>query len=191
MGLHARREHGFGIVAEGPYCNRLSRTRRHRLYGGYTTTVFAGCVETIAHLSGCDRYARDRCTVARAGDITQSTVLCVLVAQWPRGVPRVLLVLFLQRAPAAFLESSLSAGLQHRAARAVLGAELGVGVSVVSLSSRGSGLVLQTRNTGRTGATDGVVLDRRHYGVFYAFHDAGVLLHADLPGAGTADRLGS
>src|SRR5215471_1875817 len=60
---------------------------------------------------------------------------------------------------------------------------------VVGLSVRGSPIVVRTRDSRGTRAFDGSLLDRRRHGFLHVFHDAGVLLDADLPGAGIADRV--
>ena len=67
---------------------------------------------------------------------------------------------------------------------AVLAAQSGVAVSVVGLFAGSGKTRLQPRDARRPDADHGLVLDRGGDGLLHLLHDAGVLLDADLSGAG-------
>ncbi len=156
----ARRLLGTGSVTQGTHRHCVPHSRGPGVHGDYPSAIFAGRVEAPAHLSGDGSSAGDRAALARSGDDSQSALLCIFHACRAGRVSRFFLVLFLQRTPAALPESALPARLQHRTATSFLGAEPGVAVSLVGLSSGCSHFVVPAHNSGWTDPPDGRLLDR-------------------------------
>src|SRR3984957_12594390 len=134
--------------------------------------------------------AADRCAVACAGHSPQSSLLRVDTEERPRSVSRIPLVLRDQRAIAAFSESAISARLQHGAAVVVLAVPFVVVVSLERVSPRDRETVLQADRSRGARTVNGALLDRIYSGFLHILDDAGVLLHAVLPGAVAAAGIG-
>src|SRR5690242_15575033 len=150
--------------------------------------AFPGSLAAITPRPRNPDRAGDRRAVAYPGDTAESAVLRFHDAQRTRRVPRFFLVLFLQRAPVAILESALSARLQYRAPAVLLAAAPGVAVPLERVLARSGETGLPARGSRFPHTPVMPLLGRISAGVLHLLLDAGVLFNAVLSRAGAADR---
>src|SRR5437660_6775727 len=128
----------------------------------------------------------DRSALAHPGHTAQSTVFRFHDAQRARRISRLLLVLLLQRTPAAFLEPALPARLQHRPAPVLLAVSFALAIPLERVSARGCEAELQARGSRLAHAVAVPVLGRIPADLLHVFLNAGILFDAVLSGVGAA-----
>src|SRR5580704_6274057 len=100
------------------------------------------------------------------------------------------MVLFHQRAVAAFPEHALSARLRYGAPPLFLALPFAVAVSLERVFSGRGQAQFQAQRPGRKDAPARAVLDRLYSCVFHFFNHAGILFDALLSSAGFASGFG-
>src|ERR1019366_2982536 len=113
----------------------LPYRRRRAVLELHATVAAAPDLDAIEAAFGNSALSADRRAVARAGNDSESAVSRFHDAQRAGLLPRLFLVLFHQRAPAAVSEHALPARLQHGAAALLLAVSPALAVPVERLST--------------------------------------------------------
>src|SRR5665213_3573803 len=111
MGVYSSRKSRSGAAAEEPDRSRFSDWRGLNLSPSYAPTPLFEDLEAASSIQRLLDRAADRGSLARSGDAAEPTLFCLHFAQRSRGIPRISLVLFHQRAVAPVSEPALSARL--------------------------------------------------------------------------------
>src|SRR5207244_2625570 len=117
----------------------------------------------------------DRSAVARSRDSSKSTLFRLDDEERTRKLPRLFLVLYLQRTRVPVSEYAVSQGLQHSSTCFVLALSSALAFSLERVSARSRKTPIQACGPCYAHANAGAVLDRLRNGLLHVLHHPGIL----------------